>query len=46
MRNFTLEELKELCGGAGLKIIDYWETNDGLGREGLKWINVIARRQA
>lgn len=43
--NMTIEELRRIFAKtAGLKIAEYWITQDRLNRGGFEWVNVIARK--
>ena len=44
--NCTLEELKTCLEEAGCRILEIRATEDVLGRDGFKWLNVIARKEA
>lgn len=43
--NCTLEELKGYLAGAGCDILETVATEDAMGRPGVKWLNVIAKKR-
>ena len=43
--NCTAEELKSFLNGAGCEILETVVTEDAMGRPGVKWLNVIAKRR-
>ena len=42
MRNFAEDEIRKLLEDAGFTVKEVWYTDDGLGRDDVKWINMIA----
>ena len=45
MRNFDEDELCGLLGDAGFEVKEVWKTEDGLGRDDVVWLNVIAYKR-
>ena len=45
MRYFAPGEVEGLLAEFGLEVLESWETGDTLGRDGLRWINVIGRKK-
>lgn len=43
--NCTAEELKSFLNGAGCEILETVVTEDAMGRPGVKWLNVIAKKR-
>ena len=43
--NCTFEELKGYLAGAGCDILETVATEDAMGRPGVKWLNVIAKKR-
>lgn len=43
--NCTTEELKSFLNGAGCEILETVVTEDAMGRPGVKWLNVIAKKR-
>ena len=43
--NCTADELKSFLDGAGCEILETVVTEDAMGRPGLKWLNVIAKKR-
>lgn len=45
-RNFTEDELRELVRSVpGLEVKELWYTEDGMNRDGFRWLNLIAQRR-
>ena len=42
--NCTEEELVRALYGAGCAVFDIYTTDDGMGRDGVRWLNVFARK--
>lgn len=43
--NCTADELKSFLDGAGCEILETVVTEDAMGRPGVKWLNVIAKKR-
>ena len=43
--NCTADELKSFLNGAGCEILETVVTEDAMGRPGVKWLNVIAKKR-
>lgn len=45
LRNFTVDELEKMLADAGFRLCEIWFSTDKIGRNNIKWINVIASKK-